>query len=136
MTLSFEDFNQQRRAIDGKYHNPDPKLPLLMEAAGGLATEATELFESVYKSQYRSKDIDVTNIKEELGDLMWYIGDIIKQLELNMSDILEMNIEKLNKIRYKNGNGFNPTESDGRDTKKERKYFESVTPRDIILDEE
>lgn len=123
MTVTFEEFNAQRKAIDGKYHNKDPKLPLLMEATGGLVTEAAELFESVYKSQYRGSEVDVPNIREELGDILWYVGDIIAQLGLNFPDILEMNMEKLDKKRYKKGNGFNPEESDNRDIEEERKFF-------------
>lgn len=36
-------------------------------------------------------------IRDELGDVLWYIGQICEQCDLDMSDIASNNIEKLKK---------------------------------------
>ena len=42
---------------------------------------------------------NVVNLKEELGDALWYIAIICKELDIHISDIMMTNIEKL-KARY------------------------------------
>jgi NTP pyrophosphatase (non-canonical NTP hydrolase) len=37
----------------------------------------------------------MTNVKEEIGDLMWYIGVFCKKNNLNLEEIMETNIKKL-----------------------------------------
>jgi NTP pyrophosphatase (non-canonical NTP hydrolase) len=34
-------------------------------------------------------------LAKELGDVLWYVSQIASELELNLSDVANMNIEKL-----------------------------------------
>jgi NTP pyrophosphatase (non-canonical NTP hydrolase) len=45
------------------------------------------------------KKLDVANVKEEIGDIMWYIALLCRTLEFDLDEILEENIAKLQK-RY------------------------------------
>jgi NTP pyrophosphatase (non-canonical NTP hydrolase) len=65
----------------------------------GLTGESGEVAEKV-KKLYRDKNgvIDdefITNIKKELGDVMWYIAALCSDLNLRMEDVAKENIEKL-----------------------------------------
>lgn len=122
MVNSFEEYNSQRKGLKPEFYSTDPtKLPLV-EVAMGLTTESNEIVYNIQKAMFRNQEVDVPNIKEELGDLMWYVGELINRLDLNFNDILNLNIQKLAK-RY--SNGFDPKESQERNTQEERKIFEN-----------
>jgi NTP pyrophosphatase (non-canonical NTP hydrolase) len=65
----------------------------------GMVTEAGELADIFKKNLAYDKDIDWVNVREEIGDLMWYISNFCKAHNYNLEDILETNIAKL-KVRY------------------------------------
>ena len=68
-----------------------------LHAAMGMVTEAGELMDAVKKHIIYGAELDMVNVKEELGDLFWYIAIIIRQLggaEL-YSEIQQTNIDKL-----------------------------------------
>jgi NTP pyrophosphatase (non-canonical NTP hydrolase) len=121
MIESFEQYNKQRKGLKPEFYSTDQKKLALTESVMGLTTEANEIVYNIQKAMFRDTEIDVPNIKEELGDVMWYVGEIINQLDLDFNEILNLNVEKLQK-RY--SNGFNPHESVARDTTEERKIFE------------
>lgn len=65
----------------------------------GLAGEAGEVAEKV-KKIIRDKgnnfdEVDVENIKKELGDVIWYVANIAFDFGINLQDVAETNIEKL-----------------------------------------
>lgn len=65
----------------------------------GLVTESAELADVFKKNLAYNKQIDWINIKEEIGDLMWYIANICTINNLDMNEMLETNIKKL-EARY------------------------------------
>lgn len=71
----------------------------LLHGSMGVMTESGELLDAVKKFIFYGKDLDVVNIEEEIGDIMWYIAIICKSLKLDLQTILEKNISKLKK-RY------------------------------------
>jgi NTP pyrophosphatase (non-canonical NTP hydrolase) len=68
----------------------------------GLAGESGELLESIKHGIFHQHGLDVVHIKEELGDLLWYAAAICTKLNLDLSKVMEQNIDKL-KMRYPNG---------------------------------
>ena len=65
----------------------------------GLSTEAGEL-KDVYKKHIAyNKPIDLPNVKEELGDLLWYIARICDLQGWTIEEVQQLNIDKL-KARY------------------------------------
>lgn len=71
----------------------------VLHATLGIAGESGELTDAVKKSIIYSRPLDVVNIIEELGDILWYIALMAKALETPIEKIMELNIQKLTK-RY------------------------------------
>lgn len=61
----------------------------------GMMTEVGELTDQFKKNLAYGKDIDWVNVKEELGDLMWYISEFANHYQYDLEEILEINISKL-----------------------------------------
>lgn len=68
----------------------------------GMQTESAEIADVFKKKLAYAKDIDLINVQEELGDIMWYIANMCNINEWNLEDILLQNINKLN-IRFPEG---------------------------------
>ena len=68
----------------------------------GASCEFSEAGDSLKKYLFQGHELDKKHIEEELGDTMFYICNLATLLDIDMEDVLEKNIEKLNK-RYKNG---------------------------------
>ena len=75
------------------------KATRLVHAVIGITGEAGELASQTQKSVYYGKELDVKNIKEELGDLLWYISLLCNTLGLSLEDVMEANQKKLSE-RY------------------------------------
>lgn len=68
----------------------------------GISGEAGEVIDLIKKSIYYNKPLDRSKVIEELGDLMFYIVNLASALNIPMSTVLRMNIEKLYE-RFPNG---------------------------------
>ena len=78
---------------------------LLMTAAIGLSSESGEFIEIVKKAVFQGKPLDKDvqfHLKRELGDIMWYVANACRTLDLTLDDIISENVEKL-KSRYPHG---------------------------------
>lgn len=97
------------------------KLGDEMHMAMGLVTEAGE-FLDVYKKTYAyDKKIDYVNLKEELGDILWYIANFCNVNKWSMEEVMEININKL-KVRYPEK--FTQENAINRNLEEERKVLE------------
>ena len=87
----------------------------LLTAALGLAAESGEFTEVVKKILQQGKPYNEENVfhmKRELGDICWYIAQACMALDTTFDEIIEMNVEKLEK-RYPGGS-FNVHHSENR----------------------
>ena len=87
----------------------------------GAATETGELLDALKKHMFQGRPIDVINIKEECGDLWFYMTELMATIDTNIFDVMEMNVAKI-KQRYPDG--FKIQKSIDRDTDQERKILE------------
>lgn len=72
----------------------------LLHAILGVCGEAGEMLDPVKKSMFYGKPLDVDNIKEEAGDLLWYIGGpLCRALGCTLEELARANVAKLQK-RY------------------------------------
>lgn len=78
------------------------KKDMLSNGVMGLCGESGEVIDVVKKHLYQGHELDKNKIKNELGDVMWYVAEICSALDLSLDDVLEGNILKLKK-RFKNG---------------------------------
>ncbi len=72
----------------------------LLHAMMGVCGEAGEKVDPIKKSMFYGKPLDVENIREEAGDLLWYIaGPLCRALGCTLEDLARANVAKLQK-RY------------------------------------
>ena len=77
----------------------------LTTAGVGLAAESGEFLEIVKKMVFQGKPWDEHNRKHliiELGDVMWYVMQACKALDVSLDEVIAGNVEKLKK-RYPGG---------------------------------
>ena len=108
------DGDMDRRLNDSKSLN-------LLHAGMGLVTESAEFMDALKKYIAYGDQLDLVNLKEELGDLMWYVQLALNNLNANLSDVMTLNIKKLEK-RYPNG--FDKVDAKNRDLDSERDILE------------
>ena len=75
--------------------NNDDTLHCIM----GLSTESNELLDTMKKTMFYGRKLDMVNIKEEIGDIEYYLSILYDTIEYNREDARRDNIEKLRK-RY------------------------------------
>lgn len=75
---------------------------MLVWNAIGLAGEAGEVAEHIKKGVFHQHGVNTEQLAKELGDVLWYVAALCTKAGLNMSDIMEANIDKLMR-RYPNG---------------------------------
>jgi NTP pyrophosphatase (non-canonical NTP hydrolase) len=97
----------------------------VLHAAMGLCTEAAEALDACKKHVFYGKPLDLTNLFEESGDLMWYLGILLDELGSSFAQAMFANIEKL-RARYEGR--FDETKALDRDLAKERELLESQLP--------
>lgn len=68
----------------------------------GLAGEIGEVIDIMKKHIYQGKELDITDVIEEVGDVLWYIANFCNVNNITMDECMESNIKKLRK-RFPNG---------------------------------
>lgn len=67
----------------------------LLHAALGLSGEVGELTDTIKREFVYGQTLDVDNIREELGDILWFVALCASSLNMNLGDIALANIDKL-----------------------------------------
>lgn len=95
--------NEFKRFVVEKRRLTDPK-EILVEVLLGLSSEVGEI-QDLYKKQLRDRAFDPAFfkklVKDEMSDLLHYIFSLLVIEDLDIYDIINHNIEKINK-RYAN----------------------------------
>jgi len=94
----------------------------LIHYSVGVGSESGELLDIVKKATIYGKKPDVAHIKEELGDLSWYMNEIMKMYNLTWEEVFAANVAKLRE-RYKGG--FTEKKALNRNLDKERQVLEN-----------
>lgn len=71
----------------------------LWHGVTGVQTESGELSDQIKRHVFYGKPLDETNLKEELGDLLWYIALVANVLNMSLAEVMERNLAKL-RVRY------------------------------------
>lgn len=89
-------------------------VKVTLHALHGMVGEIGEIH-SIYQKLYQGHDVDENHAKNEVGDLLWFIAEYCTAQGWNLDDIMQINIDKLQK-RYPNGfeieKSLNRTEGD------------------------
>lgn len=94
-----EKFINDAIRTESQEFNVDKIDPRLLHGVIGLCTESGELLDALKKTLFYNKPLDVVNVKEELGDLLWYIAIIMDSIGTNFDTECGRVIDKL-KSRY------------------------------------
>lgn len=112
MTSNEYQLAAARTLIDSPgFEIPDRDM-MLIWATLGLAGESGEVVEHIKKGILHEHGIDFEKLKLELGDVLWYVSAICTKAGFELSEVMELNINKLKK-RYPNG--FNSDDSKNRE---------------------
>ena len=87
----------------------------------GMQTESAEIADVYKKHIAYGKELDLVNVKEELGDQMWYIANLCNLHGWDLRDIMSTNIKKL-EARFPDK--FSQEKALNRDLKTEREILE------------
>lgn len=76
--------------------NPEiDKKDLILNASMGLCGESGEVIDLVKKHLFQGHDLNDEKLIKELGDVAWYLAEAATALNVDLSEILEKNIKKL-----------------------------------------
>lgn len=76
--------------------NPEiDKKELILNASMGLCGESGEVIDLVKKHLFQGHDLNDEKLIKELGDVAWYLAEAATALNVDLSEILEKNIKKL-----------------------------------------
>jgi len=107
----YQSFIESLSALNGKGAN----INRLTTAAVGISAEGGEFMEIVKKMVYQGKpwyDHKRKHLGIELGDVMWYVMQACKALDVSIEEVVAGNVDKLKK-RYPGGE-FNVYQSENR----------------------
>ena len=76
-----------------------PLQASILHMAVGVSGEAGELLDSVKKHCVYQKQLDINNVIEEAGDVLFYLTGLLNELGLTIEECMEANVAKLSK-RY------------------------------------
>lgn len=75
---------------------------VLMNALMGLCGESGEAIDLMKKHLYQGHDLDKDKLIKELGDVAWYLAEAATGLNIDLSEVLQRNLDKLH-ARYPQG---------------------------------
>lgn len=99
----------------------EDKMLNVLHGLMGLCTESAEALDMMKKHVYYGKAFDLVNLKEELGDVLWYCSIIINEIGSSYEEIMQINI---NKLRARYGEKFSEGKAITRDLDQEVRAME------------
>lgn len=97
--LTANDYQRMAMRTSGDYDSPVHKI---RNAVYGLNGEAGEIIDLLKKHEFQGHDLNVDDMAEELGDVLWYCALLAEALGLTLEQVMRGNIDKL-KARYPDG---------------------------------
>jgi len=97
-----------------------PQYPIpadLLHATIGIITEAVEFAEHLNDALFNFSEVDIVNLREEAGDLMYYQAMLFNVIDTDFAEVAALNNAKLT-ARY--GSAFTAGAAINRDIEKER----------------
>lgn len=85
------------------------KKDMVTNGVLGLAGESGECCDIVKKHKYQGHELDKEHLKDELGDVLWYIAETASGLGITLEEVAQYNLDKLHN-RY-HGETFHKEDS-------------------------
>ena len=103
--ISFSEYQEEA----AKLISPEGRKDMLRCAALGLCGESGECADIIKKTDYMGHPLDPVHLREELGDVLWYVSMMAEGLGISLADVAAYNLDKLHK-RY-HGSSFSTKDS-------------------------
>jgi NTP pyrophosphatase (non-canonical NTP hydrolase) len=97
--MTTNEYQQEVKRTMPKLLAKESELAML---AMGVADEAGEFLGHIKKVLFHGHDDDRGHVIEELGDIAWYLFNIMNYYGLTIEEVMEGNVKKLRK-RYPRG---------------------------------
>ena len=94
--------NEYQKAAMATLNPALDKKDVLINSVMGLCGESGEAIDIVKKWLAQGHTLDKEHLAKELGDIAWYLAEAATALDLSLGDVLQANLDKLEK-RYPNG---------------------------------
>lgn len=116
-----------------------------LHMAVGISGEAGELLDAVKKAVIYRKPLDIANVREECGDLLFYITGMLSSIGSNIDEVIAENAAKLSlryqSLSYSNAAAIARNDKDHGDEIKgpepeADEEFDEIIPRTCSIDEE
>lgn len=78
------------------------KNSMFLNGALGMCGESGEVADIIKKHTFQGHDLATDKIREEAGDVLWYIAIICEALDITIEELMDDNIRKLS-ARYPGG---------------------------------
>src|SRR5688572_17208871 len=115
------DLNEYQQLALRTAHRQTQREDDLLHGAAGVATEAGELMDIFKRYRFYGKPVDWVHVKEEVGDVLWYLALVCESAGIPLEEAARANIEKL-RVRYPEK--FDADQALKRDLDAERKTLE------------
>lgn len=96
----------------------------ILHAAIGCVTESGELLDALKKQIFYGRELDVVNVKEEAGDILWYLAILFDELG---TDFETEATRVINKLKTRFPDKFTEETVYNRDLETERKVLEGYS---------
>ena len=97
--ITTEEYLKLAERTESLHANFEKYDPRTIHGVVGLAGEAGELLDNIKKVIFYGLEPNKKNLKEELGDSLWYIAQICRAENWTIEELMAENIDKL-LIRY------------------------------------
>ncbi len=95
-------FSEYQKLAQKTANHSLPKEQRLAIAGLGLSGESGEVADIIKKAYGHGHPMDMVHLKDELGDVLWYLQELCEVAGLDLSEVAEYNINKL-ADRYPDG---------------------------------
>lgn len=97
--MTSNDFSQYQEATEETAIYPD-ELPEFIDAgtvytAMGVSDEAGEVAGKVKKAVRENDPSYLEDVEDELGDVLWYVAGLARELDIDLGEVAEKNLQKL-----------------------------------------
>lgn len=103
----------------------------ILHAAIGCVTESGELLDALKKQIFYGRELDTVNVKEEAGDILWYLAILFDELG---TDFETESTRVINKLKTRFPDKFTEETVYNRDLETERKSLEEKVEKLNELD--
>lgn len=90
------DFNEYQEKAKETAIYPSERLLLIMTGLHGEGGEIAEKIKKIYRDKSGIvSPADKADLTKEMGDVLWYLSELARFLDVDLQDVAEANISKL-----------------------------------------